>query len=81
MIRYFLYISNIISLFDFYICGLREPDRGNLDDPAILWRECKPDYTRANYNFLKEKSQNHSQGVMNYRNTPKNLCKNDRSKY
>ena len=47
-----------------YRYGLREPDRGNLDDPTILWREGKPDYTLANYTFLKGKSQNHKQGFM-----------------
>ena len=47
-----------------YRYGLREPDRGNLDDPTILWREGKPDYTLANYTFLKGKSQNHDQGIM-----------------
>ena len=68
-----IFLNTVIT----YRYQLREPDRGNLDDPTILWREGKPDYTLANYTFLKEKSQNHSQGVMNYRNTPKNLCKND----
>ena len=67
----FFCVSKILSLFDFCRYGLREPDRGNLDDPAILWREGKPDYTIANYTFLKEKSQNHTQGILNYRNTPK----------
>jgi len=44
--------------------GFREPDRGNLDDPDIKWREGKPDYTMANLAFLKGKTQNHSQGSL-----------------
>ena len=28
--------------------GFKEPDRGNLDDPNINWREGKPDYTKVN---------------------------------
>ena len=27
--------------------GFKEPDRGNLDDPIILWRVGKPDYTKV----------------------------------
>ena len=42
--------------------GFREPDRGNLDDPEIDWRMGKPDYTKANYQFLKGKTQNHAEG-------------------
>ena len=43
---------------------LREPDRGDLDNPEIEWREKKPDYTRANYEYLKGKTQNHSAGTL-----------------
>ena len=71
---FLLYEQNLI-IIQFCRYGLREPDRGNLDDPAILWREGKPDYTIANYTFLKEKSQNHTQGILNYRNRPKTFCK------
>ena len=42
--------------------GFREPDRGNLDDPEIVWRMGKPDYTKANYQFMKGKTQNHAEG-------------------
>ena len=42
--------------------GFREPERGNLDDPDIVWRFGKPDYTKANYQFLKSKTQNHAEG-------------------
>ena len=42
--------------------GFREPDRGNLEDPEIVWRTEKPDYTKANYQFLKGKTQNHAAG-------------------
>ena len=45
--------------------GFREPDRGDLDNPEIEWREKKPDYTRANYQYLKGKTQNHSAGILN----------------
>ena len=44
--------------------GFREPDRGDLDNPEIEWREEKPDYTRANYQYLKGKTQNHSAGIL-----------------
>ena len=27
--------------------GFREPDRGDLDDELIKWREGKPDYTKV----------------------------------
>ena len=69
-------MDKILSLVDICRYGLREPDRGNLDDPAILWREDKPDYTIANHKFLKEKSQNHTQGILNYRITPKTFYGN-----
>ena len=44
--------------------GFREPDRGDLDDPSISWRTGKPDYTKANYEYLKGKTQNHMQGII-----------------
>ena len=43
--------------------GFREPDRGDLDNPEIEWRVGKPDYTRANYQYLKGKTQNHKAGL------------------
>ena len=51
--------------------GFSEPDRGNLDDPEIVWREGKPEYTLANYTYLKGKSQNHGKGKLcqNYHDT------------
>ena len=42
--------------------GFREPDRGDLDNPEIEWRSGQPDYTRANYQYLKGKTQNHAAG-------------------
>ena len=44
--------------------GFSEPDRGDLNDPAIIWREGKPDYSLANCAFLKGKSQNHVKGKL-----------------
>ena len=43
--------------------GLREPDRGDLDDTNIEWRFGKPDYTKANLAFLSGKTQNHNAGM------------------
>ena len=43
--------------------GFREPYRGDFDDPTINWRCGKPDYTRANYQFLRGKTQNHDKGM------------------
>jgi len=53
--------------------GFREPDRGDLDDPKIVWRMGKPDYTAANYQFLKGKTQNHPAGSLE--ETVENLVK------
>ena len=33
--------------------NLIEPDRGNLDDENIVWVHEKPNYTKANLQFLK----------------------------
>jgi len=44
--------------------GFIEPDRGNLDDPEIEWRHGKPDYTKANYQYFKGKTQNHKAGSL-----------------
>ena len=53
--------------------GFREPDRGDLDNPEIEWRVGKPDYTRANYQYLKGKTQNHAAGT----NINKNILEDD----
>ena len=44
--------------------GFGEPNRGDLDDPGIKWREGKPNYDRANYAFLSGKTQNHPKGKL-----------------
>merc|ERR1712154_633102 len=44
--------------------GFREPDRGDLDNPEIEWRSGKPNYTRANYQYMKGKTQNHAAGSL-----------------
>lgn len=41
----------------------KEPNRGDLADPSIEWRTGAPDYTRANYEYLKGKTQNHAKGL------------------
>ena len=42
--------------------AFREPERGDLDNPDIEWRIEKPDYPKANYQYLKGKMQNHAEG-------------------
>ena len=42
--------------------AFREPERGDLENPDIEWRIEKPDYTKANYQYLKGKTQNHTEG-------------------
>eukprot|EP00092_Neocalanus_flemingeri_P103584 GFUD01132585.1.p1 GENE.GFUD01132585.1~~GFUD01132585.1.p1 ORF type:complete len:403 (+),score=92.16 GFUD01132585.1:187-1395(+) len=44
--------------------GFSETDRGDLDNPEIVWRTGKPDYTRANYQYFKGKTQNHAAGSL-----------------
>jgi len=44
--------------------GFREPDRGDLNDPNIKWREGKPDYTVANLAYMEGKTQNHAEGSL-----------------
>ena len=46
--------------------GFVEPNRGDLDDPSIEWRYEKPDYARANYEYLKGKTQNHARGLFRF---------------
>ena len=42
--------------------GFREPVRDGLDNEDIEWRDEKPDYTKANYQYMKGKTQNHAEG-------------------
>ena len=42
--------------------AFREPERGDMDNPDIEWRIEKPDYIKANYQYLKGKTQNHAEG-------------------
>ena len=49
------------------------PDRGNLDDPSIVWREGKPDYRRADLTYFQGKSKNHKLGSLEM--TVENLVK------
>mmetsp|Transcript_19167 Transcript_19167/g.40406 ORF Transcript_19167/g.40406 Transcript_19167/m.40406 type:complete len:405 (+) Transcript_19167:157-1371(+) len=44
--------------------GFVTPDRGNLDDPSILWKEGKPDYTIADMVYMLGKTKNHAPGSL-----------------
>mmetsp|Transcript_32853 Transcript_32853/g.69115 ORF Transcript_32853/g.69115 Transcript_32853/m.69115 type:complete len:377 (+) Transcript_32853:299-1429(+) len=44
--------------------GFVSPDRGNLDDPSIIWKEGKPDYTIADMHYLLGKTRNHPPGSL-----------------
>lgn len=44
--------------------GFLRPDRGNLDDSNIQWREGKPDYRTADLTFFKGRSKNHPSGSL-----------------
>lgn len=44
--------------------GFTLPDRGNLDDPCIMWKEGKPDYTIADLHYFLGKTQNHPPGSL-----------------
>lgn len=46
--------------------GFEEPDRGDLDDPSIRWREGKPDYTVANLVYMLGKTKNHQPGELEF---------------
>ena len=35
------------------------PERQYMDDPKIVWRHGKPDYTKINKVYLKEKTMKH----------------------
>ena len=40
------------------------PVRSHMDDPGIAWRHGKPDYTKANKNYLQGKSRSHKPGSL-----------------
>jgi hypothetical protein len=40
------------------------PDRGNLDDPSIEWRNGKPDYCQIDLVYFQGKSKNHKLGSL-----------------
>jgi len=44
--------------------GFKEPDRGDLEDQSIMWRSGKPDYSKANFEYLSGKTQNHAAGSL-----------------
>ena len=50
-------LEDLKTRFDF-----KEPDRGVIEDESIVWRNEKPDYTKANYQYLRGKTQNHAEG-------------------
>ena len=52
-------LEKFIREYDFTI-----PDRGNLDDPSIAWRNGKPDYRQANLLYFQGKSKNHKLGSL-----------------
>ena len=53
--------------------GFSRPDRGNLDDPSIEWREGKPNFCRADISFFKGRTTNHKPGSLPH--TVENLVK------
>lgn len=44
--------------------GFVLPDRGNLDDQSVLWKEGKPDYTIADLHYFLGKTKNHPPGSL-----------------
>ena len=44
--------------------GFLIPDRGNLDDQSVLWKEGRPDYTIADLQFFLGKTTNHPPGSL-----------------
>eukprot|EP00985_Skeletonema_marinoi_P009370 scaffold4368_cov139-Skeletonema_marinoi.AAC.1 len=42
--------------------GFVIPDRGNLDDQSVLWKEGRPDYTIADLHYFLGKTTNHPRG-------------------
>ena len=61
-------LKKFVSEYNFTI-----PDRGNLDDPSIVWREGRPDYRRADLIYFQGKSKNHVLGSLEM--TVENLVK------
>lgn len=53
--------------------GFTRPDRGDLDDPKIQWREGKPDYRGADLVYYQGKTKNHPPGSLEL--TVENLVK------
>lgn len=44
--------------------GFVAPDRGNLNDPSIMWKEGKPDYTITDLHYFLGKTKNHTLGSL-----------------
>ena len=44
--------------------GFTVPDRGNMDDPSIMWKEGKPDYTITDLHYFLGKTKNHKPGSL-----------------
>lgn len=44
--------------------GFVRPDRGDLDNPSLQWREGKPDYRKADLLYFQGKSKNHEPGSL-----------------
>ncbi|XP_022102939.1 pathogen-related protein-like [Acanthaster planci] len=44
--------------------GFMRPDRGDLDDPSIPWKNDKPDYCKADLLYFKGKTMNHKPGSL-----------------
>lgn len=44
--------------------GIQEPNRGDLDDLAIRWREGKPDYAEANLQYVMGRTKDHKPGSL-----------------
>ena len=44
--------------------GFIIPDRGNLDDRSVMWKEGRPDYTIADLHYFLGKTTNHQPGSM-----------------
>lgn len=44
--------------------GFTRPDRGDLNDPKVHWREGKPDYRKADLIYYQGKTRNHAPGSL-----------------
>ena len=53
--------------------GFARPDRGDLDNPNIQWREGRPDYRKADLSFFKGRTTHHKPGSLPF--TVENLVK------